>query len=219
MAIFRIKMILLVLTLVLLGANSAKADVYQIYLYYDHGQLSFDRNLDRKVIILPGKTGDPSGDFRLGDFRIEVLDKNDNILHSVKFDPRPEIFSDPDSPSLRKSLGGSKILDQGETGLRLPYSPTGAKLKIYNPANTLILEYDISYLATCNLDSVCDSFYGEDAATCPQDCKKSEAGGVEKDGDQWWLPGLVIVSVGAVGFYLWRMWRKRHAQPSPPETR
>ncbi len=194
---FRARLVMLVLGLLVLNINTASADVYRVYLYYDHGQLFFDRGYDQKVVILRGQK--ISSNYPGGDYRVEVVDGN-NVLHSAKFDPRPVVFLEP----------GVKVLDQGQTVLDLTYVPVGTGLKIYDPKDALILEYDISYLATCNLNRVCESFYGESISTCPQDCKEVTGGVAEQAKSDipwvWWT--VTFVGATIIVFFFWR-WRQR----------
>lgn len=143
MIMFGIKTVIVILSLLVFKVNTANADVYQVYLYYDNDQLFFDRSYDQKVKVFRGEKIGSS--YPSGNFRAEVLDKDNKVVSSVSFDPRPVIFID--APPPYRSQGGARVLDQGPTGFRLSYAPTGVKLTIYNPANQLILEYDISYLA------------------------------------------------------------------------
>ena len=84
-----------VLSMVVL-ANTASADVYQIFLYYDNGQLSFDRDHDLKVIRSEGVENNP-----VGGFRAEVIDRNNKVLHSASFESSQEPFF----PEFAKTTG------------------------------------------------------------------------------------------------------------------
>ncbi len=185
--------------------NTANAEFYQVYLYYDHGNLVFDRDYDKKVIVLKGGRSETP----TGGFRAEVIGRDNSMVHSTNFDPRPRVFEDYAPPD--QARGGLKIYDEGKTVLQLSYAPIGSTLKIYNPANALVLEYDISYLASCNLDNKCEAFLGETTTTCPQDCGKAASGEiVAEPGNKkppWLLWMLATGALGAIGFILWKVRR------------
>ena len=136
-----VKTVTLVLGFFFLRTVVVNADVYRVYLYYDYGKLVFDRNYDKKVEISRGiQIGD---NYPMGDFKAEIADSRGNVLHIATFNPRPRLYWDNDNP---EGGCGSKLLDQGQSSLLLPYFQTAIELKIYDPKNVLVLEYDISYL-------------------------------------------------------------------------
>ncbi|MBI2065041.1 MAG: hypothetical protein HYT62_03260 [Candidatus Yanofskybacteria bacterium] len=204
------KFLVLAIVVAMTGIGVSRAnsndDIYRIYLYYDHGKLTFDRDVISKVVIAHGWES-----FSSGDFKAEIIDKDGEILHSVKFDPRLR--------GIMEDVGGF-VLEQSKTALDLLYFPEGAMLKVYDPSDVLILEYDISYLSTCNQNSVCESFYGEDTSTCPLDCKDAVLGGVSGKADSdmlsWLWLVVTIVTTGGLIFVLWKLWRKHVGQQSLP---
>ena len=181
-----LRVTVIVLGLLVLGVNSAKADIYSVHLYYDNGKLVFDKGHDKKVEVLKGlKVG---SNYPTGDFKAEILDSKGVVLHSTTFEPRPMLFWD--NP---KGGGGSKLLDQGQNSLWLPYFPNGAKLKIYDPKGALILEYDISYLAKpvvnqANAQHTKISWY-------------------------WWALAVFVLAI--LVFFIRRLWRRKSIQQSP----
>lgn len=183
---FWTKAIIVLVGLLVFGVNAASADVFSVYLYYDHGRLVFDRNYEKKVEILQGMR--VGINYPKGDFKAEVIDQKGSILHSTTFDPRPEFFYE--------GSGGSGWLDEGQTRLLLPYFSTATRLEIYSPKNVLILEYDISYLA--NLASVSPS--PTSSVQVPQ--TNAQSTGIAS---YWWA--LVILVLFIVAFVIWK---RRH---------
>ncbi len=203
------KKITLIILLGLMIGIVAHADVYQVYLYYDHGKLYFDRSYDKKVNVLRGEK--ISSDYPGGNFKAEVLDSRGNILNSQAFDPRPYTFYD-----IPRGGGGSVISDTGATGFRLSYYPTGNKINIYDPKNALILEYDISYLASCNNNDICEPQLREDFGSCPADCKKvinSQAAEVvgTSSVSKYYILALLAAAGAIVLWAVLRLIKKRRA--------
>ena len=212
MRILSIWLVLVFSILVISTSTASAIESYQVFLYYDHGKLYLDRNQDPKVIVEEGATRN-----KPGNFRAEIVDKEDQVLYFVNFEPRPEVCVDYPPPN--RALGGCRLEDQGRTAVQLLYSPIGTKLSIYDSAGKLILEHDISYLARCRVDNVCDAFYGEDISICPQDCKEAVpigiGGEVGNGGISWflWIAAIAVTSI--LGFVLWKFWRRRASQQFP----
>ena len=171
--------------------NIANADqVYQVFLYYDQGKLYLDRDRDRKVII-----EDSSIRNNEGEFRAEIIDKNNSVLSSINFEPKPEVCVD--YPPSNRHLGGCRLEDQGSNAIQLPYSPVGVKIKIYDSNRKLVIEYDISYLA--NLASMSPS---------PVPSQIQQPISAPSTGVSWYLWVLIGLVLIALALFILR-WRQR----------
>lgn len=71
------------------------------------------------------------------------------------------------------SESGCQELSEGDIELRLPYFPNGKYADIYNPKGEKVLTIDLTAVATCNENRVCDA-PKENLASCPLDCVKAE---------------------------------------------
>jgi len=168
---------------------SSNDDLYRVYLYYDHGKLLFDRDVVQKVVLVKGpEVVTP------GDFKAEILNKDARVLHSVMFDPRLR--------GIREGVGGF-VLEQSKTSIDLQYFPTGAKIKIYDPAGQLILEYDISHLARASV------------SPSPTPSSQLPPANGQETGVSWYWWTIISVATGVLGFVLWKLWRRRLTQQSP----
>lgn len=72
-----------------------------------------------------------------------------------------------------KDRGGCYELIDGDIKIRVPYFPNGKYVDFYNADSQKILSVDISSVAICNENSVCEN--SENINTCPSDCQKNES--------------------------------------------
>ena len=70
--------------------------------------------------------------------------------------------------------GSCREVSEGDTDLRIPYFASGKSADIYNPKGEKILTIDLSSVAICNENGICDQ-PKEDLANCPFDCKTQVA--------------------------------------------
>lgn len=68
--------------------------------------------------------------------------------------------------------GGCEEIFKGDIQLRVPYFPNGKYADFYNTNSEKILTVDISSVAVCNENSVCEN--SENIDNCPSDCQKNE---------------------------------------------
>lgn len=69
--------------------------------------------------------------------------------------------------------GGCSEIPDGDIELRIPYFPNGKYVEIYNPQGEKIFTADLSSVAVCNENGLCDG-KNENQNNCPSDCKPEQ---------------------------------------------
>lgn len=179
--------------------------VYLFHLYYDNGQLVADRDVQFKYDVIP-ETFTPEILNTQFPYKGEVVNLKGEIAETFEFDPRQ---------------GNSAFL-KGALSIKAPYVPDGQKVIFYDGQGDQLISIFVSESSFCNDDGVCNPDVGEDAKTCPSDCRaatpiptistESPAGSSE---------GMIniliytIIGLGVVGggWYGWKWWKGRQAPP------
>lgn len=124
--------------------DGAKSD------YVDSYQIYKGKAYDGRVVSFSGK---PLGYFPANDMAIVICRDN--------FNPNAQ------------DRGGCEELSEGDIQLRIPYFTNGRYVDFYNKNSEKILTVDISSVAVCNENSVCEN--SENINNCPSDCQKNES--------------------------------------------
>lgn len=145
-----------------------RSKVYLIALMYDQGNL--------ELISVRGKAGYAPDRYSPleRDYSAKIVSFDDQVLYSFEFDvPNEYLLIFPRGGGEGKQRMVS--IDRVNLSLTIPYFTTGKKIEIFNLKGDFVLSVNVSSLATCNLNKICDAF--ESTETCPEDC----AGGTGDD--------------------------------------
>src|SRR3989344_3049118 len=212
----KISVILIVLSFLLAGFVFAEGDrspldsSYLFYLYYDNGQLFANRDFEFKYDVIP-EIYIPETINTQFPYKGEVINLKGEVAKTFQFDPRH---------------GDPKFL-KGTLSVKAPYVSDGQKVNFYDGQGNQLLSIFVSESSFCNDDGVCRSEVGEDAKTCPSDCKTvtlppaggptvsieptagNSVGGVLK---------IIIYSIIGLGIFVgvwygWKWWKKRKDSP------
>ncbi len=199
--------------------NLATDSSYLFHLYYDNGQLFADRDVQFKYDII-SETFVPETINTGFPYKGEVVNLKGEVVKTFQFDPRH---------------GDPKFL-KGKISVKAPYIPDGQKVNFYNAQGNQLLSIFVSESSFCNDDGVCNADVGEDAKTCPSDCKTAtpvptvSTGGPSSGGGGSGLVWGLIYIIAGVGLAggLWYFFKKRKSSdssiiettlpPSPPST-
>ena len=190
------------------GEKNVPVSVYLFHLYYDNGQLFADRDVQFKYDVLPEMFVSEILNTQFP-YKGEVINLKGEVAETFQFDPRK---------------GNPKFL-KGAISVKAPYVPDGQKVNFYNNQGDALLTIFVSESSFCNDDGVCNSDVGEDAKTCPNDCKTvtpvptistepSVSGGT---GGLVWGLIYIIAGVGLAGG-LWYFFKKRKGSPTIEAT-
>src|SRR3989344_2374670 len=213
----KISVILIVLSFLLAGFVFAEDDrspldsSYLFYLYYDNGQLFANRDFEFKYDVIP-EIYIPETINTQFPYKGEVINLKGEVAKTFQFDPRH---------------GDPKFL-KGTLSVKAPYVSDGQKVNFYDGQGNQLLSIFVSESSFCNDDGVCRSEVGEDAKTCPSDCKTvtpvpttittepPAGGGGMLKGIIYLIIGLGMVGGWYGGSAIWRRWKKsRNPIPKP----
>jgi len=196
------------------GDKNVPVSVYLFHLYYDNGQLFADRDVQFKYDVIPELFVPETLDTQFP-YKGEVVNLRGEVVETFQFDPR---------------RGNSKFL-KGTLSVKAPYVPDGQKVNFYDGQGNQLLSVFVSDSSFCNDDGVCNSDVGEDAKTCPNDCKTATpvpTVSTEPSTDGW--VGMIkiliytIIGIGMVvgGWFGWKWWKNKQEPPLtqiplPPE--
>src|SRR3989344_7157225 len=213
MKIFPIVLILfLIFPLMSFAISQSDEDeyVYLFRLYYDNGQLFADRDVEFKYDIVAEKFVPETINTQFP-YKGEVINLKGEVNTIFQFDPR---------------RGNPNFL-KGTLSVKAPYISDGQKVNFYDGQGNQLLSIFVNESSFCNDDGVCRSEVGEDAKTCPSDCKTvtlppaggptvsieptagNSVGGVLK---------IIIYSIIGLGIFVgvwygWKWWKKRKDSP------
>lgn len=117
--------------------------------YLDDYQIYKGKTYNGRVVSYLGKT---LGYFPASDMQIVICRDN--------FD------------SKTSDEGGCEEISDGDIPLRIPYFPNGKDVEIYSPQGEKIFTANLSAVAVCNENNVCEN--SENIDNCPSDCQKNE---------------------------------------------
>ena len=124
-------------------------------------QIFKDDNVEKKDLRLI--QGRETGHITEGDYTIEILDEDNEIIYSQDIAVHFQIFTNPPTPT-----------NDSLISLRIKYEQEMDKLNIYNQDN-LIYEEEI---VLCNYNGICEIEKGENYLSCPEDCPLHEPDGI-----------------------------------------
>ena len=185
--------------------KQVSSSVYLFHLYYDNGQLFADRDVEFKYDII-AETFIPETLNTQFPYKGEVVNLKGEVAETFQFDPRK---------------GNPKFL-KGTFSVKAPYVPDGQKVNFYNAQGNQLLSIFVSESSFCNDDGVCNSDVGEDAKTCPSDCKTATPVPTmttepPSDGVGGVLKNIIYLIIGlgvvAGGWFGWRWWKGRQEPP------
>lgn len=174
---------------------------YLFHLYYDNGQLAADRDFEFKYDVIP-ETFIPETLNTQFPYKGEVVNLKGEIAETFQFDPRH---------------GDPKFV-KGKISIKAPYLADGQKVNFYDGQGRQLLSIFVSESSFCNDDGVCNSDIGEDAATCPNDCKLRTPVPIITteptlgEGMGGMLKLLIYPIIGVVligGWFGWKWWKRR----------
>ena len=180
------------------GGKEVPISVYLFHLYYDNDQLFADRDVQFKYDIIPEKFV-PEILTTQFPFRGEVVNLKGEVVETFQFDPRQ---------------GNPKFL-KGKILVKAPYFPDGQKVNFFDSQGNQLLSIFVSESSFCNDDGVCNPDVGEDAKTCPSDCKTvtlvpTVSAEPSKGSGRGVIKVLIylIIGIGIVGG-LWYWWIRK----------
>ncbi len=180
---------------------------YLFFLYYDNGQLFADRDFQFKYDVIPEKFTPETPNTQFP-YKGEVINLKGEIAKTFQFDPHQ---------------GNSKFL-KGKISVKAPYAPDGQKVNFYDGQGNQLLSIFVSESSFCNDDGVCNADVGEDAKTCPSDCKQvlpvpvASPDILSGAGTSGVLKGIIYLIIGlaiAGGFWWWRKRKGSQAMEFP----
>lgn len=128
---------------------------YNLYLYYDSGNIVADR--DYAISYDISEDNPPSNDDGGGNpYRIDVVSIRGVVLGSFNFVPT-------------QLLSGQQ---KGKIVVRAPYFANAKEVAIYNNAGQLVIRVPVIESSFCNEDNICDIDVGENYVNCSNDCKE-----------------------------------------------
>ena len=129
---------------------------YNLYLYYDNGNIVADRDHAISYDISEGSLSSNSdgGD---NPYRIDVVSIRNVVLGSLDFSPT-QLLSDQ---------------QKGKIVVRAPYFANAKEVAIYNNVTQLVIKIPVIESSFCNEDNICDIDVGENYKNCLNDCKES----------------------------------------------
>ncbi len=74
----------------------------------------------------------------------------------------------------KQILGGCSEIQEGEAIIATPYFSNGKYVDFYNPQGEKVLTVDLSSVAVCDENNICDATK-ENEINCPSDCNKQSA--------------------------------------------
>lgn len=178
---------------------------YLFHLYYDNGQLFADRNFEFKYDVIPETFVQETLSTPFP-YKGEVVNLKGEVAKTFQFDPRQ---------------GNPKFL-KGTLSVKAPYVPDGQKVNFFDSQGNQLLSIFVSESSFCNDDGVCNPDVGEDAKTCPSDCKtatpvpKVSAEPPVGGGASGMLKSIIylIIGLGVVGgWFGWKWWKSRQEPP------
>src|SRR3989338_38646 len=178
------KTLLLIFGLIMLGGIVAAASNLYISLTLDYANGNFSKTGVKLV------ESEELLDFskKTGEYRAVAVSFNKDILFETHFDINSQVFPEPLKEWFDEK--GNQIVipeKSADTQLKdvfavifIPYFKNVQYVKIYDAANNLKLSADISEVATCNMDKICD--LKESNKLCSEDCPFPEG----KIKLSWW---------------------------------
>jgi hypothetical protein len=168
-------MIFFILGVILISnVNAAEQKVFVLTLKYNEGLVSFDKIFATKGIFNEQLTP-------MGEYRLEILSFNDEVLYSERFDFDLEVFLSAPSEWFDENGIQIYIPNESETGtvltettkeLIIPYFINAKTINIYNPEEK-ILEIPVGHFADLCGDNICQPH--ESYESCPIDCPSGSA--------------------------------------------
>jgi hypothetical protein len=133
--------------------NNLDIFTYSFHLYYDHGQLSADRDFQIKYDLIAGQFM-PEALRTNSPYTGKIINVQGKTDATFRFDPKK----------------GNLTFTKGKITIKAPYFADAAKASFYNDKGKLLLTIDIGGSSFCNDNKVCDSSVGENYLNCPVDC-------------------------------------------------
>ena len=125
---------------------------------------------------------------KIGEYKAVAVSFNGDILFETYFDITSQVLPEPLKEWFDEKGNQIVIPEKGvDTQLKdvsavvfIPYFKNVQSIKIYDKNDILKLSVDISYIATCNMNKICD--LKESNKLCPEDCPYPE----ENIKLSWW---------------------------------
>lgn len=132
--------------------------------------LNLEFSKDGSVRIIDFSLADGEESFELseaGDYRIEVLSKDNKVLYVKYFTPQFEIHTSTPLEGQNLPELITFLLEKRNVVLKLPYFEDGKTVRLFYK-NRVVLEQEIVF---CNNNGVCEPSGKENLLSCPSDCK------------------------------------------------
>ncbi len=179
-------------------AAREQGTVFRAYLYYDNGKIFIDREEVEKAVVLHHGFIESED----GDYRAQIVSFSDSVLMDTVIDINAPEITDMPADFVQPSVG--------KINIELPYFTNAKEIQILSKDYISILTIDVSSLAKCNENKVCEVSRMENPTTCSFDCiKTSYIVGREGFLRGVWPPIILVIVLigGAVTFVVLR--RKR----------
>ncbi len=144
-----------------------------VILNYDQGKISFQ---DVKLIQ---STEPISKEEKIGNYTLKVYSFKQDKLYETKvtfdlmlFNEPPKEWFDEEGNQIyfpNETYKPKLIIDKTSKVVFVPYFKTINFIKLFNSDDVEIASKDVSELAVCNQNSICDN--NETKELCPEDCK------------------------------------------------
>lgn len=211
--IFILTVLLLPLSSFALTKPSPDTDLeslsYVFYLYYDKGQIFFDKDYNIGFDVINEKfSGSLEATPAPGSYRIVIENFKAETIINLAFDPQQ----------------GNASLSSGKIQVKVPYVSDGMWVRVYDRQDKGMSMY-IGMGSICNDDGFCDAGAGENDKNCQLDCKKqapktSVAPPPLFDaGDEYTM--IIVYAVSGLAIALgswfgWKWWKKKKEESFLP---
>lgn len=143
--------------------------VTAVYALQEVLVLNLEVSKDGDVELLDFYLGEGEKSFELsdgdGDYRIELVSRDNKVLYSSYFTPKFELHID--APPEGEEFPEAVLLEKTRVSLKIPYTEGTEKLRVFYK-NQIKLEEAIVF---CNNNSICEPSGKESSLSCPSDCK------------------------------------------------